>query len=389
MRVLFVVPKYPPPVVGGLEKQARQLADELSKLDVKVTCLSGRFRKHRSCNTSPLEGPKIIRPWWLSYDETPGGRVKSWSRLLSIFLLPWLLLRSQSYDVVHIHSNASQTYFVQMICHIRKWPVIRKMPNVGVRGVGGLKKRLMWPFYRSILRHSNLLIALNQEGIQDLLAVGVEESRIKLIPNGIAVSRTSVARKTIFNRRRVIFLGRITRHKGIFILLSAWKQFFRNSNPSGVFLCLAGDGPDRVPAEQWVKANGLEGSVEFLGRVADPYPLLCESDVFVLPSFGEGQSNAILEAMATGLPIIASNLTSIRDQVGEADDRFFHQPGDAAGLASCLELFYREPAIFYRWGSSLQERVEMVFDMREVAKRYIAQYVALSERVPTQLKDDS
>lgn len=373
--------------MGGLEKQAMLLARELSGLGVEVTVLSGCFQKYKTREINYSEGPKVIRPWWLTYDDVPGGRIKIWSRIFSMVLMPWLLFRSQSFDVVHIHSNASQTYFIQLICHIRKWPVMRKMPNVGVRGVEGLKKRLMWPFYRILLARSDMLIALNTEGINDLLSIDVDPCTVKLMPNGVSVPLIPGVGKTRGGRRRVLFLGRMTRHKGIFVLLDAWKQFLQKATPTGIYLCLAGDGPDRVSAEQWVQANGIEGSVEFIGRVTDPHPLLRESDVFVLPSFGEGQSNAILEAMATGLPIIASDLISIRDQVGEADDRFFHRSGDVSGLAASLEFFYREPDIFDQWGRSLRARAEQLFDIREVAKGYIVHYAALSERVRTDRKE--
>ena len=102
-------------------------------------------------------------------------------------------------------------------------------------------------------------------------------------------------------------------------------------------LLLAGDGPDRAArSRRPVEALRLGPFVRFLGTLADPWPLLAAADIFALPSLWEGMPNALLEAMAAGLPAVATAVGAVPEMVVDGREALVVPPGDAGALARAL-----------------------------------------------------
>jgi glycosyltransferase involved in cell wall biosynthesis len=139
---------------------------------------------------------------------------------------------------------------------------------------------------------------------------------------------------------RLIYAGRLSSEKGVSVLLHALALL------KAPHLLIAGDGPQRAALEADVASRGLGGRVTFLGQLDRPAlsRWLREADVFVQPSFTEGFPKASLDALAHGLPVIASEVGATRALIGSASERgMLVPPGDAPALAVAITRMLGEP----------------------------------------------
>ena len=197
--------------------------------------------------------------------------------------------------------------------------------------------------------------------------LGVEAGRCVVIPNGIdlAEADAALAIGRAEARRRlglfatdlaVAYLGRLHEEKGVERLVSAFHALLQ-AHPAAR-LVLAGDGPSRRFLEMAVDTLRLGPFVRFLGTVADPWPLLAGADIFALPSLWEGMPNALLEAMAAGLPSVATAVGSVPEMVTDGREAFLVPPGDAGAFALALAELAGRPALRQVMGALARRRVE-------------------------------
>jgi len=168
-------------------------------------------------------------------------------------------------------------------------------------------------------------------------ALGVAASQCTLIPNTIDIGRfPKVALHRDFARPgvRLVHVGRHAPQKGLPTLLEALTRVSPNLN---ITLDLFGRGPLTADLERYARLHDLSVSVNFRGVVANIVPAILDSDIFVLPSFYEGLSLAYLEALAAGLPVIASDIPENREIDPQGLATLFFKPGDSHALAVCIE----------------------------------------------------
>ena len=137
---------------------------------------------------------------------------------------------------------------------------------------------------------------------------------------------------------------------------------------------IVGDGPDRGAVEAEVRAAGLEGAVDLAGERHDVPSLLADADVFVLSSRSEGAPLSVLEAMAAGLPVVASAVGGVPEIVADGATGLLVPPGDAAALATALEQVLADSALRRRLGAAGRERVRTRFDLAELRRAHLELY---------------
>ena len=170
-----------------------------------------------------------------------------------------------------------------------------------------------------------------------------------------------------------MFLGQVGERKGTFTLLDAWAKMLANGETPAL-LTVAGDGEvERAHAR--VAELGLSESVQVLGWVApaETGRLLNQSQVLVLPSLNEGQPMAILEAMARGLCVVATDTGDIPDLIGD-DCGVLVPIGDVATLAQSLTDVVRDSHTRIRLGTNAMQRIRDQFDADVIWKRFDAIY---------------
>jgi glycosyltransferase involved in cell wall biosynthesis len=204
-----------------------------------------------------------------------------------------------------------------------------------------------------------------------------------LIPNGIDVSRYAAPMVSRAEWRRAagipetdlvyLSVARFSPQKDHETLLRAFAE--GPAKMAGTRLALAGDGGLRGEIERRVLELGLAGRVTFLGRRADMPETLAAADVFVLASRWEGNPLSVMEAMAAGLPVVATRVGAVPELVRDGVDGLLSEAGDAASLAHSMA----QGAALATMGHSAADRARERFGLPAMTRAYAALYQRLCE----------
>ena len=367
-RIMMVVPQYPYPVVGGLERQAHELAKALRELGLDVQAISGCVLPNQpSCEI--VEGVTVFRiPWsrkkYVRFLRTPFD------------LCRVLAAQRQTYDVIHLHQHSWFGLFTILFAKWLKVPILTKLPNVGEFGMPGLVARRFGGLKLAILHSSDVLVAMSRQTLDELRSTHFSSGRVLSTPNGIRLNGVRPVTHSLTSNTqpcRVVFVGRLSEEKGLDCLLAAWSKVV-HAEKFCANLELWGSGPLEAELRRRCDELRLAETVVFRGHVEDVRSQLSEMDIFVLPSHAEGNSNAVLEAMASGLPIVSTCVGGTPMLVGHEGENFLCIPDDVDSLAANMLTLIRDPELRVQVGSSMRRRVERHFDISQVAQTYAAAY---------------
>jgi sugar transferase (PEP-CTERM/EpsH1 system associated) len=220
--------------------------------------------------------------------------------------------------------------------------------------------------------------------------VGIAPGKVTHIYNGVDTERFHPAASN--ERRRLpadifppgaIVVGSVTRFSAIKDPLNLVDAFIRLRSTSraaaSVRLLIAGDGELRAAALSRLEQAGAAGAAWLPGSRNDVAELLRDMDIFVLGSLREGISNTILEAMASGLPVIASSAGGNSELIRAEENGALVPPGDSAALAAALGRYVEDDALRRKHGRAARERVVAQFSLAAM----LANYQALYERTLT------
>jgi sugar transferase (PEP-CTERM/EpsH1 system associated) len=209
--------------------------------------------------------------------------------------------------------------------------------------------------------------------------VGVDASRIRQLYSGVDTERfgpgPGAAGGSPDASLTVGTVGRLDPVKHQAALVRALASL-RPSYPH-LRLLIVGDGPERVPLASLAQSLGMADAVEFTGPRLDIEDSLRRMDVFVLPSINEGISNTILEAMATGLPVVAGRVGGNPELVVDGVTGTLYDPGDGGGLVSAVSSYLADPDRRRQHGRAGRERVVQNFSLEAMVQRYQALYEEL------------
>jgi glycosyltransferase involved in cell wall biosynthesis len=152
---------------------------------------------------------------------------------------------------------------------------------------------------------------------------------------------------------RIVMVARLAEGKGFNVLLDAIESLSMESS-----VCIVGEGPLYGDIEHQIEERGITETVFLTGYRDDIPSVLAASDMLVLPSFREGTPRVITEAMASGLPVIATNIAGIPEQVVEGENGYLIPTGDSAALADRLERLLEDPELREEMGMCGLERAE-------------------------------
>jgi len=170
------------------------------------------------------------------------------------------------------------------------------------------------------------------------------------------------------SRRRVTFVGRLARQKGVDLLLHSAAQWLR-SFPD-VVLYLVGDGPQREWLMDLSIRLGISDRIVWAGYCENVGEILRETDVFVLPSRWEGMPNALLEAMAMGCPVVVTAVEGVSEVLGDEEPLQIVRPGDSAALSRAIVRLLSNPTLTRELGERNRTRVQRCFGWDCTVKEY-------------------
>lgn len=364
MRILVItdVPEF---VTGGAEIQAARLIEYWLDAGHEVVCMGRRMGAG-----STRIGKHVVKV----HRIRTIARMGRWIRAGSYFVsLVWLLLRHRGWtDVVYTRflGEAASTAAMLKAAGLLQAPLVAT-PASSSEG-GDLEHIRSTPFGQSVIkllsRHCDAinLIAPSMDG--ELRRAGFSGSNFTYIPNGVPVRE--LAEPQDDRPLRMISVGRLSRQKGFDVLLRA---LARARLPAGIQAWIVGDGPERTALHYLAEDLKIADRITWLGELPSDDVLrhLCNSRLFVLPSRYEGMSNAGLEAMERGLPLIITDCGGL-DTYVTADMGWIVPVGDDVALATAIEAAISSGAdTLTRMGQAGRAQIRLNFDIRVVALRYI------------------
>ena len=187
---------------------------------------------------------------------------------------------------------------------------------------------------RQAYRCAHAIVANSSAARDRLLREGISDTSIRVIPNGVDTAGCLGARESR-PIRTILTVANLRREKAHETLLEAVARVAPAH--ADLRVLIAGDGPRAAELRALARKLGVAGRVEFLGHRDDVEALLMEADVFVLPSRSEASPNSVLEAMAAGVPIVASAVGGLLELVQPGRTGLLVPPDDASALARAIE----------------------------------------------------
>jgi glycosyltransferase involved in cell wall biosynthesis len=232
-------------------------------------------------------------------------------------------------------------------------------------------RRVNFPLRRNIITRLkytwgiDCIVAISESIGSQLKAGGIPVSRIHTIYEGIDLTPYPRNRPTISRRpgdpKVVGTVAHLSPEKGLFYLIEA-AALIPNIQ-AGIRIVIVGDGECRNSLEEQVRRLGLQNRIQFVGFQNTPAEFLREFDIFVLPSLSEGLSSAILTAMATSLPVVATDVGGIPELIYHGQNGLLVPPGNAAALAEAIMNLVDDDEKAVRMGRKGRELLEERFTL--------------------------
>ncbi len=346
---------------SGGTQQVALLLEGLAQRGINnyLVCQEGSMIAERMHGKVPLKtfnlrGEHDLKTWW------------DFARWLKVF---WERQSSLNHILlVHVHSRrgALPTLFIA-------WRL--KLPTV-------LHWRVAAPM-RFPLKFVDAVIAVSDAAAQQVLKSGLPPEKVTVVRSSIDTrffEPTDGAKEQMRahlglkgNEFVIAAAGRLVKGKGYDVLLRAISQLSPADRP---ILLLAGDGSERQSLENLSTQLGISEWTKFLGFQTDVRPILWAADAFVhVPTnFPEGTPNAILEAMAAGLPVIASKVGGIPEVVRDGETGLIIPPNDPKALAEALNNLRQDKTLSERLGRQAQAWAREHHDVHQLPERVLQVY---------------
>jgi glycosyltransferase involved in cell wall biosynthesis len=378
MRILMISPQFHP-LVGGYERAAERLSAALADAGLNIVVITERRD-----------------PAWPAVEHTDGYEVRrlpcSYRRhrhvITSLFsFASFLLRRGREFDVWHVHQYGFHAALAVALGKVLHRPVVLKLPSSGAMGI---EKALGVGIVGRILRFFHLRvsawIAISDETREEAIRFGVPPEHIYYIPNGVdgrqfhpaLPEERAAARRALGLRcaRLVLYVGRLSPEKNPLGLLDAWASV-DNKARGNALLALVGDGRERDRVRAKAQTPNLAGRVHLAGQRSDVATWYRAADVYVISSHNEGLSNSMIEALASGVPVISTRVSGSSILLESPFAGLVADVGDVEDLADALESLLRDKSMRTQLGANARTIFESHFSLETWSKKMILLYRGL------------
>jgi len=393
MRIAMIIQSYYPHI-GGAERQLAAIAPRMKERGHDVRIYTRRY----DTNLAPYEEIDGVQVYRL---PTPGPKAAA---SLSFTLSAQSKLLKFRPDVIHAHELLSPSTTAVLAKQLLNVPVVAKVLTGGSYGdVWKLQHRWSGRTRAAIfVRQIDRFIAISQEINSELADIEIPASQRVLIPNGVDVERFSPLSPIEKQQLRqtlgipqgpiAIFSGRLTQQKRLDLLIEAWEGV-RTHHPNATLIIL-GTGEDEQALHQMARErfsenqgarceageNQLdENCIKFIGRTEDVAPYLKAADLFVLPSSAEGLSNSLLEAMATGLPAVVTNVGAAPELIETGKNGWLVPPEQSAELSQAIVNAFDQKDALPDFGKWARQKVVQDYSLTSVVDKLINLYATLTK----------
>jgi glycosyltransferase involved in cell wall biosynthesis len=404
LNIYMVVWKFFPCIEGGAERQCRKLTVELSKQGYSCAVLTSCRDKGLQFREIMPEGYTVQRlgefAWieaafkrrfrwirarvsWSKFDQIDDA-VNFWtaspfvwiSRLSFMFSLRrFLKTNSYKIDVLHVHEAhwiagavawAAQGLNIPIVCKEADHPAVKTISY-------DTPLRSILAGYRNQVHYIAMTTAIS-ESLQDN---GIAQKQITIIPNGVHIP---TGRSQVIGERDIVYIGNFTqgvRRKAFDILFESWvlaQQTIQNKNR---LVVLGAGNPDTW--KKYLTQHDCLDSVYFAGSVGDVSQYLRKARLFLLPSRIEGLSNALLEAMSWGVPVIVSDIKANCSLVRHQQNGWVVPVNDSKALSKSIIDLVADDALSLKLGTSGRNIIKKEFSIQHVVSSLLTLYKQLIE----------
>jgi glycosyltransferase involved in cell wall biosynthesis len=303
------------------------------------------------------------------------------------------LVQKYEIDVIQTHLLRSLDFLVATLRFGAQRPLIfwtvhnfnfalrpEQLPRF--RWLAGAKQAAHSWLYRRMARWANGFIAISNDVETAIVkTIGPVQDRIAIISNGVDMRRYQSSTDRFATRHALGFteddilytvVGTLKEQKGHRYLIEAVAPLIART--PRLHILIVGDGELRGSLEAQVRAAGIEANIHFLGNRSDVAALLAASNVFVLPSLWEGLPMALIEAMASGLPVIATLVSGSQQVVEQGRSGILVSPGEVTPLRQAMEDLLADPERARLLGKAAQRRIEEAYSARRQAEEHLVLY---------------
>lgn len=348
------------PTDGGVAHYVRVLAEGLRAQGISVDV---------ACSPGALAGG--LRESGVKVFTLPLVRPFSPRRDLSSTLSLWKIIREGGYSLVHTHS-AKAGAVGRIAARAARTPVVHT-PNAWsfLVSQSELERRIYVVVERFLALLSSRIICVSTEELElGRRCVGAT-GKLRLSPNGVAVRPRAKSRKK-GEGLMVGSVSRLARQKGVRYLIEAAEGVC--AEREDVRFSVAGDGPDMELLRTEIERRGLQGRFDLVGVVEEPWDYLASLDVFVLPSLWEGMPFTVLEALASGLPVVATDVGGVRDLIPDETYGVVVPPADARTLKNAILRYAGSPRLREDTRAAAQRRVLREFSQERMVEGVLNVY---------------
>lgn len=365
MKLLLLSSLYPP-VRGGAELQAQNLANHCADLGVSVTVLTQP--QPDAPGEEVVNGVRIVR----RLEGIHLGPVWGLSYIASSYR--WLRRLVDSQTVIHNQQVSLHSWPSQRIATTRNIPLILRFAGSGQSGdLARLRSVRYGSLMIPALCKADRFIVLSNVLRDEVVAAGFPADRVRYRPNGVDASHFHAegrSRPGYGDRTfQLLFVGRLDQHKGVDLLLHALAAINAGSD---WMLSVYGDGPSMDRLLKLSNELGLKTRVHFKGHSEDMATIYRSADMLVLPSLHEGMPNVVLEAMASGLPILATDIGGSRELLQDWAPDWLVKSADVDALKLALERAIHHRELLPKLGAEARRQVELHYSYSALTAEYMA-----------------
>ena len=394
MKIAFVVTDLSPPRIGGISRVATEIARHLVDLGHEVHA----YVLYRKDHDQPVSRFGIHMHY-----INPGIRLNPDYPVIAFSYAAFAQLAQdnqlQTYDIIqsfNLNSIALPRYarqirqqgsllvqanFETLSMDIQaKWQEFRQTPAGSTLMQILVEQLLAWGYEKSYLHAVDCLITEDQNTCNALREMNISGEKIYQIPSGVDVNAAQQSTAPEIDRLRhhkgpvIGYIGRVDPRKGVQYLIQAFKKFHQRYPDSLLFLAGGSRQAYNKVIQKQIQDFALENAVILLGRIEGsilPYYKL--ADILVIPSLSEGIPITMMEGMASGVPLVVSNLPGITAFIGQEPYVYWSRPADPDSIYQALDQALQQPRQTLKMVLAA-ENFAATFSWLEVAKRYLNVY---------------
>ncbi len=387
MRILFLSRRYFP-AISGMSVYARNLLTELVGAGHDVTMVS-QYREdavgtgiYGGGPPPPLPGVRVVGR--RSVGEEDGG---DWERDIDDMIA---IVRDEHarapFDVLHAQYGYPTGWAALLAGRALGVPVVVSIQGGDGHWVGSCCDMHRDAMLRVIAHANRVLIGCESFAAEVVERLGVRRERFTIVPGAVDVGRfVPEPGRPIGDAAdpiRFLYHGRVDRRKGALDFVDALGLLRDRSVPFRA--TISGIGPDLAATRERVAAGGLDDVVAFSGYADyEAAPRLYHGqDVFVSPTYAEGFSNTVLEAMASGLPIVSCRAVGVMDCIRNGENGLLVEPGDVAAQADALARLAADPSLRRTLATAALLECRETYSWQAVGERIMRVYAEIVRDPP-------